>query len=533
MSATELSETPATQLREPHEQSGAHERHLAAGSIAQQVTLLISAVTALLVITVLARTLSLSRFGLYGILVSIPTYLQFAQGSIETAAVKTIAQGRDQLARDRALTTALCAYTGFGVLAALAIVFGGGALLGVLHIRPSLHADAHQGLLALAAVNVVGWPVKAAQDALRGNERFVASAAAEAAGYVTFGALLGLALLLAAPLWVLVGLGGAIPLFVGLWSAAAVVVVRLPVGVRFSTLSTGYTRSFLSVSFYLLISGVADFVIYSLDRTILGANRSVATVGLYEGPLRAHNLLRQLQGALALTVMPAAAAYVAAGDSGRLRELLVRGTRYIALAMMPLTVTFMILPRAILEVWLGPRFGGAGGAMTILVAYWLLAGGSTVGLTMMIAVGRVKTIVVYACAVAALNLALSLTLTPLLGLDGVVIGTSVPYVLILPVFITITCRQFAVPIGEFLRAGFAVASAAGAALAAVELLARATLPVERGTVLIPTVAIALAGYALGVYRLGLNQRERLLVGTTLATARRRVVASTGRLTARD
>jgi O-antigen/teichoic acid export membrane protein len=513
-------------IEEGRQESGAHERHLAVGSIAQQVPLVISTLTMLAVITALARTLSLSEFGVYGLLISIPTYLLFAQGSVETAAIRAIAQGRDQMDRDRAVTTALSVYACFGVLAALLIIFGGAALLGVLKIGHGLHGEARQGLLALGGVNAVGWPVKTAQDTLRGSERFVASASAETMAYVTFGLLIGLALILSSPLWLIVGLGGGIPLLVGLWSCAALVVIKLPFRLRFSTLSRSYTRSFLSISFYLLLTGPADLVVYSLDRTVLGAYRPVATVGLYEGPVRAHNLIRQLQGALVLTVMPAASAYIAAGDRQRLRELLLRGTRYVVMIMTPLTVTFMVLAGPILEVWLGARFDPAATAMTILVSYWLFAGGISVGLTMMIAVGRVKTIAVYGCVVAALNLAISLALTPSLGLDGVVIGTSLPYAILLPVFTYMVCRTFEVSIGEYLREIFVIAFAAGGLLAVFELLALVTLPIDHIAVLMSTILLGVSGYALLVYRAGLRPRERLLIRTLLAGVNGRLKSMT-------
>jgi O-antigen/teichoic acid export membrane protein len=503
-------------------ESGVHERHLATGTIAQQITLVVSTLTMLAVITILARTLSLSEFGLYGLLVTIPTYLLFAQGSVETAAIKAIAAARGQHERDRAITAALGVYACFGLLAALFIVFGGTALLGVFDIGRGLQEEARQGLLALGIVNVVAWPVKTAQDALRGSGQFVASAVTEAVAYVTFGVFMALALVLSAPLWVVVGLGGAIPLLIGLWSLVALLAVRLPLRLRYSTVSLSYTRSFLEVSFYLLLTGLADLVIYSLDRMILGAYRSVATVGLYEGPVRAHNLLRQLQAALVLTVMPAAAGYVAVGDHRRLQELLLRGTRYIALAMMPLTVTFMVLAGPILEVWLGPRFSTAATAMTILVSYWLFAGGSSVGLTMMIAAGRVRTIAVYAGVTAALNLSISLALAPSLGLVGVVIGTSLPYFLLLPVFARLACRTFAVSMGDYLREGFSIAFAAGAMLATFELLASVALPIDRGEVLLATILVGIAGYVSVVYRIGLRSSERLLVRTVLTEARGRL-----------
>jgi O-antigen/teichoic acid export membrane protein len=497
--------------------------------VAQQVSLVVGIVTMLAVVTALGRTLSLSEFGVYGLMISIPTYLLFAQGSVETIAVRAIAHADEQRDRDRAFTTALALYAVFGVVAALLIVFGGTALLGVFKIAPALHGQAQLALVALGVVNLAGWPVKTAQDLLRGSGCFVLSAAAEALGYVTGGVLLLAALLLSAPLWLIVALGGAISLLIGLWAGGAILLSRLPTRLRPSTLSWSYARSFASASLVLLFSGISDLLIYSIDRTILGIFRPAATVGLYEGPVRAHNLVRQLQGTMTVIVMPAAAVYVAAGDRVRLQELLLRGTRYVALAMMPFTIVFMVLSGPILEVWLGPRFLPAAGAMTILVSYWLLLGGSSVGLSMMIAAGRLRPVVLYSVAVAVLNLAVSLALTPSLGLDGVVIGTSLPYALLVPVFSLLVCRTFAVPIALFVREGFMLAYAAGAALAGAELLARAVLPIERPLVLLAAIAVGLSVYALAVYRIGLRSRERLLVRTTLAGARRRLVSLPGEI----
>jgi O-antigen/teichoic acid export membrane protein len=488
--------------------------------MAQQVTLVTSMFVSFLVVTVLARTLSLREFGAYGLLISLPTYLFFAQGSIETVAVRAIAQAREQLDRDRAFTTALCLYSILGVMTALLIAFGGIALLGVVKIPHALHHQAELSLVTLALVNLVGWPIKAVQDYLRGCGRFVVSAAVETIGYVTFGALMLVALLLSAPLWVLVGLGGGISPLIGLWAIAATLLGGLSIRARTSNISLTYMRTFVGMSVVLLISGVSDLVVYSLDRTILGLYRSAATVGLYEGPLRAHNLLRGLQGALVYTVMATAAGYVATNDRTRLRELLMRGTRYVALVMMPFTVLLMVLSRPILEVWLGSRFTPASGAMTIFVSYWLLLGGSSVGLSMIIATGRVKAVVIYSTVLATLNLGCSLALTPALGLNGIVLGTSLPYAIMLPAFITLLCRTFDVSILEYLRQGYSVAYMAGATLAGWALLARRLLPIDRPAVLIGVGTIGLVGYAAGVYLLGLAPRERLLVRTTLRGARR-------------
>ncbi len=108
------------------------------------------------------------------------------------------------------------------------------------------------------------------------------------------------------------------------------------------------------------------------------APTSARSVGQFEGPVRAHNLLYALDGALAVPVVPTASRYAASRDRRRMRELVVRGTRYTLALFVPLCVTLMVLAEPILDVWLGDRYGEGAAALTILVSYWLLYGGLVV-----------------------------------------------------------------------------------------------------------------------------------------------------------
>ena len=69
-------------------ESGRHERQLATGALAQQFALAVNTLIMLAVVTVLARSLTLSAFGTYGLLVSIASYLLLVQTSVEAAAVE-------------------------------------------------------------------------------------------------------------------------------------------------------------------------------------------------------------------------------------------------------------------------------------------------------------------------------------------------------------------------------------------------------------------------------------------------------------
>jgi O-antigen/teichoic acid export membrane protein len=270
-------------------------------------------------------------------------------------------------------------------------------------------------------------------------------------------------------------------------------------------------RGLLSLSSYLSLIGIAGLAIYAIDRAILAAFRSPATVGLYEGPVRAHNLLQQVQRTCTIPVLPAAARYLAEGDEFRTRELLLRGTRYTLAAVVPLTVVLMILAGPILELWLGTEFGAAATAMALFVGYWLINANTGVASSMLVTAGRIRQLTVYAVAVAVLNLALSLALTPSLGLNGVVLGTTLSYLLGFPFFFAIVLDTFAVSLGQLAREAWLPAYATGVVVAGGLISARLLLPFESLAEVLAGSALALLAYWTVYYVVWLRPSERILV----------------------
>src|SRR6185503_15299559 len=145
-------------------------------------------------------------------------------------------------------------------------------------------------------------------------------------------------------------------------------------------------------------------------RIILGAFKTPRAVGLYEGPVRAHNLLYALGGALAVPTVPTASRYVAAGDERRLRELAVRGSRYTLALFVPLCVTLMAMAEPIIGVWLGDRYTDGAPALTILVSYWLLYGALIVTPGFLVGAGKARIAGQTLACAAGLNLILAVAL---------------------------------------------------------------------------------------------------------------------------
>ena len=501
--------------------SGADEHHLAVSTVVQQLSQVVGVVTMLVAITVLARNLSLTEFGTYGLLLSLTGYLLFVQASVETASIKAIAEATDQHARDRAFSTALTLYAIAGPAAGAIIAVAGGALLRILGIPAALHHEAQLSVFALAALTAVGWPLKVFQDVLRGSRQFVLAAVAETLAYVAVGAALIILALDDAALWLLVAAGASLPATIGAVSAVIVAVTRLPFRYRRSQVTAASVRGFLHLSSYLLVGGIADLVIYTLDRAILATFRSTATVALYEGPIRAHNLVRQVHGTLSTVVLPASARYLAENDVQRARALLVRGTRYTLAAVVPLVIVLTVLAKPILATWLGDKYSVAATAMTLLVGYWLVNANTGVAGSMLVAAGKIRTLTVYSVIVALANLGLSLALTPRLGLNGVILGTVISYVVLFPFFLRLTLSTFHVSLRELAREAWLPAYLTGAILAGALLAVRLSLQLDTIPIVLGVSALGVLVYWAMYYLVWLRPSERLLVrNVALALVRR-------------
>ena len=165
-------------------------------------------------------------------------------------------------------------------------------------------------------------------------------------------------------------------------------------------------------------------------------------------------------------------------DEVRVRELLIRGTRYVLGVTVPITVTFVVLAQPILIVRVGERFSDAATAMAVFVSYWLLAARPGSQRRCSPQPGRVRALAYYSWGVALLNLALSLILTPKLGLDGVVLATTIAYFAFAPMLFWLTFTTLPVSAREFARRACAPAYSIGAALAVALLALRSLLDLE-------------------------------------------------------
>ncbi|HEX2233408.1 MAG TPA: polysaccharide biosynthesis C-terminal domain-containing protein [Thermoleophilaceae bacterium] len=485
-------------------------RLLARGALLQQVAQGSGLGVLLVVVTLLARRLSVPELGAYGLVASLAGYLLVFRNSVSSSAVRAMAAAVDPGERGRMFSAAAAMYAAVGLVTGLLIVLAGLAIAGGI-LSGDLARESRIGAVGLGAIMAAGLASTVYLDALRAERMLVRAPALEIAGVALhLGVMLAL-ILSDASLGAIIALSGGMPLMSGLLSALTVVRLRLPFSFDRSAVTGERMRQLAPVAGWLMVVELSNLVIYAFGRIILGALHSPATVGRYEGPVRAHNLLYALVGALAVPTVPTASRYTATGDRHRLRELALRGSRYTLALIVPVCVVLIALAEPILEVWLGERYGAGAGALSILSSYWLLYAALLVTPGFLVGAGRARELARVVAVVAVANLALTLALTPELGLEGPALGTAIPFALAFPLLLRLALGVSGLSLGELARQAWFPAYTTGAVLAAgLVALRLAAEPDSLGAVL-AAAACGLLAYWIAFYLVWLRRDERELV----------------------
>jgi O-antigen/teichoic acid export membrane protein len=494
-------------------------RLLASGTLVQGIAQGGGLLALLVIVTVLARRLSVAELGAYGLVASLAGYLLVLRNSVAASAVRAMASALDAGERARMFSAAAALYAAVGLATGLLIALAA-LLIAALILEGDLAREARLGGVGLGVVTAAGIATSVYLDALRAERQFVRAATTEIASVCLYLVIMLTLIFAGARLATVIAVSGAMPLLSGALSAVVVRRRALPFWLQREGVTRERAMAIVPTAGYLLVIELSNLAMYAFQRIVLGAFTSTRSVGLYEGPLRAHNVFYALNGALAVPVVPTASRYAAGQDVRRMRELVLRGTRYTLALAVPLCVTLMALAEPILDVWLGDRYGDGAAALTILVSYWLLYGGLVVSPGFLVGAGAARYVARIFVIVAGLSLALSLALTPALGLEGPALATAIPFALAFPAILALGLRfGGGVAVGELARRAWLPAYALGVLLAAALVAVRLAADPDTLFAVLGLAAGAALAYWLAFYAAVLEPGERALVRGLLTRSR--------------
>jgi O-antigen/teichoic acid export membrane protein len=495
-----------------------------AGQIASagllQVAVNAAGLTALFaVVTLLARRLDLVELGAFGLLAPLAGYLLIVRNMVAASAVRQMASAATDGERAAWFSAAVVLFGAAGlVTGGLMAAVGSGLALAVLD--GDLERQGIVGALALGAITAVGCLISVHLDALRASLRQRESALNELWSVLAFLAVMVALIVAGAELWMLIGWNGALPLLSGTFCLVTVRRLRLPYRFERSAVDRARLSEMLPTTGALLAIEASNFVAYALARPIIGLFRSPATVGLFEGPLRAHNLFYAFYGSLGVTALPNVSQLAAARDDEGLRQLVLRGTRYSLAAAVPPCVALILLAGPLLEAWLGSGFEEGGTALALLVSYWLLWSGLAVNHQLLLGLGLAGDAARVMVGVGALTLGLSLALTPALGLEGPALAIAIAYTCGFPLMLRLTLARIRIGPRELARTTYLPAWAVGAALALALVALRIALPSPAPLVLVALGALGVACAWIAYAAVVLRPEERRFIREAIRGAAR-------------
>ena len=160
---------------------------------------------------------------------------------------------------------------------------------------------------------------------------------------------------------------------------------------------------------------------------LIGALLPVAMVTYYSIAESLAEYTRQLLTGITHTLMPTVSSMEGGGRVDSVKRVLIDGTRYANLVVLPIVATFIVRGDSFISLWMGAEYGKLSGQiLTILsVTLWAMIG-HQVCTTTMIGLGKQKGIVPIFAFEAVASIALSIFLIQEIGVLGAAWGILVP-----------------------------------------------------------------------------------------------------------
>ncbi|MBC2900023.1 lipopolysaccharide biosynthesis protein [Streptomyces cupreus] len=392
----------------------------------------------------LIHQLGLDRFGVWALILVFLTTLTVLDGGVGASLARFYAYHGargDREGTGRLVVGSLVLFLGLGALVTGLTVLTGPALVSALDVPPRLAREAQQLLLALGPLLALALASNSAIALLQANARFRSLAAVSGGSCLTYavavvivvdrGQDLPLLAVLTTIRYLLVVVGG-------FWAGARHIRIGRPLLPRPTE-----RRDFAGYASRMQLSGFTVFLNGEIDALVIAALLPVRYVGVYAAGYQAATALRSLPlYAFPPILTRMTHVYAARGLAGAVREFHVLQSRWLPAVLTYGAVTTTAVGLAV-QVWLGTELALSGAVAAVLLAGYAVQVAFTGMRTCFVrAVGRPGLETRYSWCSTAVNLALTVPLTLLFGVVGVVLATSIG-IMTGSLYFVVLCRRLA------------------------------------------------------------------------------------------
>jgi O-antigen/teichoic acid export membrane protein len=185
-------------------------------------------------------------------------------------------------------------------------------------------------------------------------------------------------------------------------------------------------KKIFSFSGFIFVGNVSGFVLFELDKVLIGSLASVALVTYYVIPGALARRLHSASASLATVLLPVASDLLARGEHRRVEAMYRRAVTLVTLFVVTFGIPATIYSQKIMLYWLGSDFAAkSSDVLRLLIATYAVLSLSAVPYYVAVGAGRPVVTAMSSLGAALLNVGLILFLIPRFGL----IGAAVAYLL--------------------------------------------------------------------------------------------------------
>jgi O-antigen/teichoic acid export membrane protein len=383
-------------------------------------------------------------------------FLSISDLGLQSGVTRFVADADGRGQRDRigeVVSSALAVLSGAALMAVallLTLSFVAGHIFTNVH-GAALQNDLHLLFILFATEALFGLPALAFVGVLQGLQRYGWIKVVDLTRQILY-TVLALTLLLTGQGVVAFGaamISGTVFAAFGYAVVARILCPEMRVSPRL--INRAALRPLAGFSFWVFITRIFGVIWTQMDTLILSVLVGINVLTGYSVIARLESAASYPISLTAAAVVPAAANLRAIESRVRLRDLLLRGTRYTLMLSMPVTIAAMVLAHPLIVSWVGSRYASYAGLAQLFLTYQLLSCSANIALTMLIGLGRIKAVTGYVSIAVAVNLVVSIALAVPLHVTGVIIGTLVGYGITAPLYIRLVLQELDMTLGEFLR----------------------------------------------------------------------------------
>jgi len=414
--------------------SPAGRRALLIGAATNALAFCAQLAAAFVLAPMLLRYFGRERYGVWSFIEAFLAYFTLFDLGISATLVRYVAKSRaegDRGTLNRIVSACLLVFTGAGVLVAL---LGLGVFALVLEysgkVPAALHAEVWDTTVVAVIALGLSLPLSIFPAVLDGLGRFTLKSVLRT---------LFLGLRVAGVFWV-VNVEGSLVSLAAVFAvttaaehlAMALAVNRLLPELRPAPWRTDRAtlKMVKGYSVDALLAMLAGRISFKTDAIVIGLCGGLGLIPFFDLPARLVEYAKNFIRSATTTLTPAFSALDATGGKTAVRALFVTGCRYALYLSLPIHLGIVLFGGQFLELWLGDAEYRLKGQPIL----WMLAGTLSVGMLQSVAarvlygVGHIRRFAHLMLLEAALNLGLSLALFPVMGINGVALGTMLPNV---------------------------------------------------------------------------------------------------------